>query len=88
MLTRSAAARQDRHPQADEAFRQGFLSVFRQWTALELAINHSWGGHNSQEKATRVVEEIFQLFYGPDRVYKDVCITLLLIIFKYSINDA
>ena len=75
MLTRSAAAaleRKNRHPEADNAFKQGLFSIFRQWTALELAVSHQWGGPSSQEKANRLIDEVYQLFLGPDKVYKDV----------------
>ena len=33
------------------AFKEGLESVFRQWTALELAVDQQWGGVNSSEKA-------------------------------------
>ena len=76
MQTRSAAAaealRKARHPDADEAFRRGLASVFRQWTALDLAVSHQWGGPKSSEKASQLLEEVYQQFQGPDRVYKDV----------------
>ena len=54
MLTRSSvatAATSTRHPQADQAFKEGVESVFRQWTALELAVAHQWGGRSSSDKA-------------------------------------
>ena len=76
MMTRSmaarAAARAARHPQADETFLDGLKSVMRQWTVLSLAVSHGWGGHNGQEKADALVEEIMDLFQGPEKVYKDV----------------
>jgi hypothetical protein len=76
MQTRSAAARSARlalrHPQSDSAFAQGLGSVLRQWTALELAIYHEWGGDNGLEMANGLIEEINDLFYMEDKVYKDV----------------
>ena len=76
MQTRAAAARAQRramrHPQAEEAFTQGVGSLLRQWTALELAVFHQWGGDDSRETAARLVDEIRQLFESEDRVYKDV----------------
>lgn len=75
-VTRSAAAfaevRAARHPQADEAFKEGVASVFRQWTALELAVHNQWGGPLSQSKADGIVAEVLKLFERPSRVYKDV----------------
>ena len=35
---------QDIHPDCVEAFTQGLGAVFRQWTALELAVHNQWGG--------------------------------------------
>jgi hypothetical protein len=76
MITRSATVaeslRKSRHPEADETFRRGLSSIFRQWTALELAVSHQWGGPSSADKANRLMEEVYQFFQGPDRVYKDV----------------
>lgn len=69
--TRSAVLAASRHPQATEAFKEGLQSVFRQWTALELAIHHEWGGRNSSEKADSLVEDILQQFLGPEKIYKD-----------------
>ena len=80
MITRAAAAetrRKSRHPEADEAFRRGLGSIFRQWTALDLAVSHQWGGPASADKAARLLDEVYQFFQGPDRVYKDVSIIIL-----------
>lgn len=75
-MTRSQAAaaalRAQRHPKADETFRLGLESVFRQWTALNLAISHGWGGPQSQQKANILLEDIMRTFQGPERLYKDV----------------
>lgn len=82
--TRAAAARlarqaeiESRHPQAVQYFREGVGSVLRQWTALELAVYHQWGGAQSADRAQELVEEIIELFLGPDKIYKDD-ISLLL----------
>jgi hypothetical protein len=76
MQTRAQAARAARlalrHPQADEAFTCGLGSVLRQWTALELAVFHQWGGDGSGEMASRLIDEIKYLFDMEDKVYKDV----------------
>ena len=75
MLTRSAAARAARlarrHPQAAEAFASSLKSALRQWTALELAVFHQWGGDDSGELASKLVEEILYLFDTEESVYKD-----------------
>eukprot|EP01035_Chromulina_nebulosa_P017324 gene17324-22865_t len=73
MITRSNAAAiiASRHPQTNEMFSLGMNSIFRQWTALDLAIHHGWGGPSSLNKVNDMFNEIFELFQGPERVYKD-----------------
>lgn len=73
MQTRSAtlAGRPPRHPDADKYFKEGLGSIFRQWTALELAVHHQWGGPSSAERAAALQKEILDLFAGPDKIYKD-----------------
>eukprot|EP01031_Cornospumella_fuschlensis_P028463 gene28463-34360_t len=75
-VTRSKAARaaeaaMNRHPQAVEAFKEGIGSVLRQWTALELAVFHQWGGPTSKERAEALQKEIMDMYLGPDKIYKD-----------------
>lgn len=64
-------------PEQQEAFKQGVQSIMRQWTALELAVHHGWGGLDSANKADMLIEDVIALFLGPQRVYKDD-VTLLL----------
>jgi len=74
-FTRSQTFKQEleaRHPEAEEAFKQGVGSVLRQWTALELAVSHGWGGTNSQHKADELLEDVLAMFGGKERIYKDV----------------
>mmetsp|Transcript_20536 Transcript_20536/g.28303 ORF Transcript_20536/g.28303 Transcript_20536/m.28303 type:complete len:228 (+) Transcript_20536:49-732(+) len=59
------------HPQAVTSFKEGLGSVLRQWTALELAVHHQWGGFSSSEKAENLEKELLELFVSPDKVYKD-----------------
>ncbi|KAJ2629649.1 rRNA accumulation- protein [Coemansia sp. RSA 1290] len=40
------------------AFIEGVDHVLKKWTALELAVQHEWGGRDSQEKRDDMVEEI------------------------------
>lgn len=68
--TRSAAALAARHPQCDAAMIEGITSVFRQWTALELAIFHQWGG-SPEETMEDMKNELMSMFTGPEKVYKD-----------------
>ena len=60
------------NPQYKDAFLQGFGSVFRQWTALELAVFNCWGGPQSAEKANYLMNEVLSLFDNPKTIYKDV----------------
>ena len=75
MMTRAGAAAQAeraaRHPQALQQFKEGLRSVFRQWTALELAVFHQWGGASSVDRADALVVDVLKMFEGPDKVYKD-----------------
>jgi pre-rRNA-processing protein TSR2 len=74
-VTRSKAAHQtwlaSLNPQSIEAFKEGVGSVLRQWTALELAVFHQWGGSNSKERAEALKNELVETFLGPEKVYKD-----------------
>ncbi len=71
-VTRSQSQKLPRHPQANEAFKEGLQSIFRQWTALELAVFHQWGGPTTSERVEVLVKEITDMFLGPDKIYKDV----------------
>ncbi|KAJ2614508.1 rRNA accumulation- protein [Coemansia sp. RSA 1365] len=49
------------HPNK-EAFVEGVDHILNRWTALELAVQHEWGGHDSQEKREDMVDEIVEHF--------------------------
>lgn len=70
------------NPQFKDAFLQGFSSVFRQWTALELAVHNLWGGPQSTEKANELMNQVLNLFNDPKTIYKDV-INILLVIYLF-----
>lgn len=74
---RIAEAEANRHPLAVSNFREGVRSVLKQWTALELAVYHEWGGQSSAQRAEELRDEIVEMFLGPDKIYKDD-ITLVL----------
>ena len=62
---------------AAQYFTEGVGSTLRQWTALELAVYHQWGGPQSAERAEALVKEIVDLFVEGDDVWKvDVKILL------------
>jgi hypothetical protein len=60
------------NPQFKDAFVQGFGSIFRQWTALELAVHNEWGGPQSAEKANDLMNQVMAIFDDPKRIFKDV----------------
>ena len=53
-------------------FKEGLRSIFRQWTGLELAVFHQWGGPSSTDRAEALMEEVLGMFQGVDKIYKDV----------------
>ena len=64
---------------AHNAFVEGASSVFRQWTALELAVFHGWGGVNTATKVQNIRDEVINMFLKSNgsnnprhKVYKDV----------------
>ena len=73
MKTRALLEREaSRHPECVIHFTAGLQSVFGQWTALELAIHHQWGGAGQGvQQVSALIEEIRGLFLGPEIIYKD-----------------
>lgn len=63
--------------QSFSAFKEGLGSVFRQWTALELAVDQQWGGVNSSEKADQLINSILSMFSSSKKVYKDEIVVFL-----------
>ncbi|PIA19401.1 hypothetical protein COEREDRAFT_19447, partial [Coemansia reversa NRRL 1564] len=49
------------HPNK-EAFVEGVDHILNRWTALELAVQHEWGGHDTQDKREDMVDEIVEHF--------------------------
>ncbi|KAJ2556838.1 rRNA accumulation- protein [Coemansia sp. RSA 1933] len=49
------------HPNK-EAFIEGVDHVLANWTALELAVQHGWGGRNTSDKRENMVDEIVEYF--------------------------
>ncbi|KAJ1815254.1 rRNA accumulation- protein [Coemansia sp. RSA 2671] len=56
-----AAAPRKMHPNK-EAFIEGVDHILAKWTALGLAIEHSWGGHETEEKRDDMVDDIVEFF--------------------------
>jgi hypothetical protein len=49
--------------EAKAGFEEGVGLVFSQWTALCLAVEQEWGGHESEDKANFLIDEVIQWFY-------------------------
>ncbi|KAJ1893154.1 rRNA accumulation- protein [Coemansia sp. RSA 455] len=49
------------HPNK-EAFIEGVDHILAKWTALGLAVEHGWGGRETQEKREDMVDDIVQYF--------------------------
>ncbi|KAJ2493937.1 rRNA accumulation- protein [Coemansia sp. RSA 2050] len=49
------------HPNK-EAFIEGVDHILAKWTALGLAIEHSWGGRETEEKRDDMVDDIVEFF--------------------------
>lgn len=47
----------------DEYFREGVRLLLQRWTALQLAVEHQWGGWKSAEKYRQLEQEIILWFY-------------------------
>ncbi|KYR00840.1 hypothetical protein DLAC_02895 [Tieghemostelium lacteum] len=52
-------------------FDQAVTRIFKEWTALQLALSHQWGGNASLEKAEEMRQDILDLFVDNQRVYPD-----------------
>jgi hypothetical protein len=48
---------------AKAGFEEGVGLVFSQWTALVLAVENEWGGHDSAAKADYLIDDTIQWFY-------------------------
>ncbi len=46
-------------------------TALRQWTALELAVHHQWGGPQSAQRAEELVQEVVDFFLEADNVWKE-----------------
>ena len=69
--TRSIKALNERHPECDSAFMAGVSAVFGQWTALELALFHQWGGPEAGSNIDYLKSDLLAMFTGHEKIYKD-----------------
>eukprot|EP01132_Coremiostelium_polycephalum_P005261 gene5261-6549_t len=52
-------------------FEQATLRVFKQWTALQLALANEWGGKNTADKIEEMRQDVIDLFLVGKPVYRD-----------------
>ena len=86
MQTRSATIIASRHPDTFKNLRIGVQSIFRQWTALELAVVNQWGGPNSSQHAESLFNAVIDSFNTAERVYKDDISLLLDDVMEVNFN--
>uniref|UniRef100_A0A7N0V9P6 Pre-rRNA-processing protein TSR2 n=1 Tax=Kalanchoe fedtschenkoi TaxID=63787 RepID=A0A7N0V9P6_KALFE len=65
------AARQDLSTEARPIFREGIGLTFSRWAALQMAIDHEWGGRNTRLRAEQLVDEVFDWFTQSKEFYAD-----------------
>ncbi|GAX83506.1 hypothetical protein CEUSTIGMA_g10931.t1 [Chlamydomonas eustigma] len=58
-------------PEHRPAFEEGIRQIFLRWTALCLAVENSWGGASSKEKAEGLKQEVLDWFYKKKEHYAD-----------------
>ncbi|EGC38975.1 hypothetical protein DICPUDRAFT_148317 [Dictyostelium purpureum] len=54
-----------------QIFDQSVNRIFKEWTALQLALVNEWGGRSSGERALEMKEDILDLFLTGKPVYSD-----------------
>lgn len=58
-------------PAARPAFDEGATLIFRRWTALQLAVEQGWGGHQSLAKADSMIRDVLVWFHNHKEHYAD-----------------
>jgi hypothetical protein len=43
----------------------GVRSIFQRWTAIQMAIQHQWGGRNTKEKVEELIQIILEYLGNP-----------------------
>ncbi|KAK5575545.1 hypothetical protein RB653_006678 [Dictyostelium firmibasis] len=54
-----------------QIFDQAVLRIFKEWTALQLAITNEWGGRTTSERAEDMRQDVLDLFLMGKQVYPD-----------------
>ncbi|KAM9983511.1 hypothetical protein ACTFIY_000224 [Dictyostelium cf. discoideum] len=63
----------DNRPEGEywQIFDQAVLRIFKEWTALQLAITNEWGGNKTSERAEDMRQDVLDLFLMGKQVYSD-----------------
>ncbi|KAN0008687.1 hypothetical protein ACTFIU_009414 [Dictyostelium citrinum] len=63
----------DNRPEEEywQIFDQAVLRIFKEWTALQLAIANEWGGSKTSERAEDMRQDVLDLFLMGKQVYPD-----------------
>ena len=54
-----------------EILQRAIRAVFGEWTALHLAVENEWGGHDTREKALALLQRVLDGLSGAAPVYRD-----------------
>ncbi|KAK3040585.1 hypothetical protein RJ639_029031 [Escallonia herrerae] len=49
------------NPDVLSPLREGILNLLSRWTALQIAVQNQWGGHDSLKKSERLASDILSL---------------------------
>ncbi|GAM23211.1 hypothetical protein SAMD00019534_063860 [Acytostelium subglobosum LB1] len=67
-------------------FDQAVKRMFMQWTALQLAVQHEWGGRGSDHKAEEMRQDVLDLFLTGKPVYPDMIVSILEDVMSNDLN--
>ena len=54
-----------------EILQRAIRAVFGEWTALHLAVENEWGGHDTRDKALALLQRVLDGLSGAAPVYRD-----------------
>ena len=54
-----------------EILQRAIRAVFGEWTALHLAVENEWGGHDTRDKALSLLQRVLDGLSGAAPVYRD-----------------
>ena len=54
-----------------DILQRAIRAVFGEWTALHLAVENEWGGHDTRDKALALLQRVLDGLSGAAPVYRD-----------------